>query len=106
VTPVHPRQIEIDAPSEPALDARSVVLGSLPQPPEDEAQAEKPSSPAVVWQGSVRSHSTAGRSYFIVIYEDDTARCSCLDFHFRGTLKEDRGYSCKHIRAARSRLRS
>ena len=102
---MHPRQIEIDGPSEPALDARSVVLGLLP-PPEDRTPAENPSSPGVAWQGSVRSQSNSGRSYFIVIYEDDTARCSCLDFHFRGTLKEDRGYACKHIRTARSQLRS
>ena len=103
---MHPRQIEIDGPSHPALDARSVVLGLVPQPSEADAPAEKPSSPVVVWQGSVRSQSSSGRSYFIVIYEDDTARCSCLDFHFRGTLKEDRGYLCKHIRTARSQLRS
>ena len=101
-----PRQIEIDGPSHPGLDARSVVLGLLPQLPEDDARAEQPSSPVVVWQGSLRSQSSAGRSYFIVIYDDDTARCSCLDFHFRGTLKEDRGYACKHIRTARSQLRS
>ena len=103
---MHPRQIEIDGPSQAGLDARSVVLGLVPQPPEDGAPAEKPSSPVVVWQGSVRSQSSSSRSYFVVIYEDDTARCSCLDFHFRGTLKEDRGYACKHIRTARSQLRS
>ena len=102
---MRPRQIEIDGPSQPAIDARSVVLGLLP-PPEDDTRAEKPSSPVVVWQGGVRSQSSSGRSYFIVIYEDDTARCSCLDFHFRGTLKEDRSYVCKHIRIARSQLRS
>jgi SWIM zinc finger len=103
---VRPRQIEIDGPSQPALDARSVVLGLVPQQPESNAMAEKPSGPVVVWQGSVRSQSSSGRSYFIVMYEDDTARCSCLDFHFRGTLKEDRGYACKHIRIARSQLRN
>ena len=103
---MRPRQIEIDGPSQLALDPRSVVLGLAPQPPDGEALAEKPSSPVVVWQGSVRSQSSSGRSYFIVIYEDDTGRCSCLDFHFRGTLKEDRSYVCKHIRIARSQLRS
>jgi hypothetical protein len=72
---VHLRQIEIDGPSQAALDARSVVLGLLPQPPEDDAGADKPSSPVFVWQGSVRSQSNAGRSYFIVIYDDNTARC-------------------------------
>ena len=102
---MRPRQIEIDGPSQPALDARSVVLGFL-SPAVDERRTEKPSSPVVVWHGSVRSQSSSGRSYFIVMYEDDTARCSCLDFHFRGTLKEDRSYACKHIRIARSQLRS
>ena len=102
---MRPRQIEIDGPSQPALDAHSVVLGFL-SPAVDETRTEKPSRACVVWQGSVRSQSSSGRSYFIVIYEDDTARCSCLDFHFRGTLKEDRGYACKHIRIARSQLRS
>jgi len=77
----------------------------LPQPPEDDGGAEKPSSPVVVWQGGVRSQTSAGRSYFIVIYADETACCSCLDFHFRGTLKEDRNYACKHIRTARAQLR-
>ena len=101
---MRPRQIEIDGPSELALDARSVVLGLLSQPRED-GRAEEPSVPVVVWQGSVRSQTSAGRSYFIVMYADETARCSCLDFHFRGTLKEDRNYACKHIRTARAQLR-
>ena len=99
-----PRQIEIDGPSQPDLDARGVVLGLLSQPGED-APADQPSAPVVVWQGSVRSQTSASRSYFVVIYDDDTARCSCLDFHFRGTLKDDRAYACKHIRAARSQRR-
>lgn len=101
---MRPRQIEIDGPSQPSFDARNVVLGFLSQSAED-ARAEEPSAPVVVWKGSVRSHTSAGRSYFIVIYDDDTARCSCLDFHFRGTLKDDRGYACKHIRSARSQLK-
>jgi hypothetical protein len=100
---VHPRQIEIDGPSQPDLDPRSVVRG-LPLRPAEAARAEEPSTLVVVWQGSVLSQTSAGRSYFIVIYEDDTARCSCLDFHFRGTLKENRGYSCKHIRTARLQM--
>ena len=54
----------------------------------------------------MRSQTSAGRSYFIVMYADETARCSCLDFHFRGTLKEDRNYACKHIRTARAQLRN
>ena len=101
---MRPRQIEIDGPSQPALDPRSVVLG-VPCEPAEAAPAEQPSSPVVVWQGRVRSQTSAGRSYFIVMYDDDTARCSCLDFHFRGTLKEDRAYACKHIRAARLEMR-
>jgi SWIM zinc finger len=100
---VHARQIEIDGPSEPALDARGVVLG-FPSQPATDACADQPSTPAIVWQGTVRSQTSAGRSYFIVMYADETARCSCLDFHFRGTLKEDRGYACKHIRTARSQM--
>jgi SWIM zinc finger len=63
------------------------------------------STPVVVWQGSVRSQTSARRSYFVVMYADETARCSCLDFHFRGTLKEDRNYACKHIRKARAQLK-
>ena len=101
---MRPRQIEIDGPSQSALDPRSVVLG-LPSQPAETARAEEPSTPVVVWQGSVGSQTSAGRSYFIVIYDDDTACCSCLDFHFRGTLKEDRNYACKHIRTARAQLR-
>ena len=97
------RQIEIDGPSQPALDPRGVVLG-LPCQPAEAARTEEPPTPVVVWQGSVRSQSSAGRSYFIVIYDDDTARCSCLDFHFRGTLKEDRAYECKHIRTVRLQM--
>lgn len=95
-----PRQIEIDGPSQPALDPRSVVLG-LPCQSVEAAQAKEPPTPVIVWQGSMRSQTSACRSYFIVVYDDDTARCSCLDFHFRGTLKEDRAYACKHIRTAR-----
>ncbi len=95
------RHIEIDGPSQPPLDPRSVVLG-LPSQPGENARADQPPTPAVVLQGSIGSQTSAGRSYFVVMYDDDTARCSCLDFHFRGTLKDDRAYACKHIRAARS----
>ena len=102
---MRPRQIEIDGPSQTAIDARGVVLG-LPSQPLQDARPDQPSAPAVVWKGSVRSQTSPSRSYFVVIYNDDTARCSCLDFHFRGTLKEDRNYACKHIRTARSQLSS
>ena len=100
---MRPRKIEIDGPLQSTLDPRSVVLG-LPCQPVEADRAEEPSNPVVVWQGSVRSQTSAGRSYFIVMYDDDTARCSCLDFHFRGTLKEDRAYACKHIRTARLQM--
>lgn len=100
---MRPRQIEIDGPSQPTLDPRSVVLGFSCEPAEA-AGTEEPFAPVVVWQGSVRSETSAGRSYFIVMYDNDTARCSCLDFHFRGTLKEDRAYTCKHIRTARLQM--
>ena len=100
---MRPRQIEIDGPSQPALDPRSVVLGLLSQPGED-APPDQPCAPVAIWSGSVRSQTSAGRSYFVVFYDDNTARCSCLDFHFRGTLKEDRGYACKHIRTVRSQM--
>ena len=100
---MRPRQIEIDGPSQPALDPRSVVLG-IPSHPTEDARLDQSSARVVVWQGSVRSQTSAGRSYFIVIYDNDTARCSCLDFHFRGTLKEDRAYACKHIRTARLQM--
>jgi len=100
---VRPRQIEIDSPTHETLDARSVVLGLLSQP-DDDARPAQHSPPVVIWQGSIRSQSTEARSYFVVIYDDGTGRCSCPDFHFRGTLKEDRRYACKHIRTARSQL--
>ena len=102
---MRPRQIEIDGPSQPVLDPRSVVLGLASQRDETPRGTEEPSTPIVAWQGTVRSQTSAGRSYFIVIYADETACCSCLDFHFRGTLKEDRNYACKHIRTARAQLR-
>jgi SWIM zinc finger len=101
---VHLRQIEIDSPTQGTLDARSVVLGLLSQPGEMDASPAQHSTPVVIWQGSIRSQTTAARSYFVVIYDDETGRCSCPDFHFRGTLKEDRRYACKHIRTARSQL--
>jgi hypothetical protein len=100
---VYPRQIEIDGPTHEALDARSVVLGLVSQPAEDAGPAQQ-STPVVIWQGSIRSQTTAARSYFVVIYDDETGGCSCPDFHFRGTLREDRRYACKHIRTARSQL--
>jgi len=100
---VRPRQIEIDSPTHETLDARSVVLGLLSQPDEDARPAQH-STPVVIWKGSIRSQSAAARSYFVAIYADGTGRCSCPDFHFRGTLKEDRCYACKHIRTARSQL--
>jgi hypothetical protein len=102
---VPPRQIEIDSPTEPGIDARSVILGFHVADGNEEAKLEQPQAPAVVWKGSVRSETNADRSYFVVIYDDATARCSCPDFHFRGVLRDDRRYACKHIRGAHLRLK-
>jgi hypothetical protein len=102
---VRPRQIEIDAPTEPGIDARGVVLGFVSDEA-DEGRSETPGAPVVVWHGSVWSETNSGRSYHIVIYDDHTGRCSCPDYHFRGVLKDDRSYTCKHIRTIRLRLKS
>jgi len=102
---VRPRQIEIDAPTQAGINARGVILGFL-SAESDDGTPDAPAAPIVIWRGSVRSESNSGRSYHVVIYDDHTGRCSCADYHFRGVLKDDRGYACKHIRTVRLRLKS
>jgi hypothetical protein len=102
---VRPRQIEIDAPTQPGIDARGVVLGFV-SAEANNGTCDAPSAPGVVWHGSVGSETNSARWYHVVMYDDHTGRCSCPDYHFRGVLKDDRSYACKHIRTIRLRLKS
>ena len=95
------RGLELDGPT---LDAQAIVLGApsledAPHPP-----APQTTAPAVVWEGAVGGDGTGPQSsYFVRLYADGTATCQCPAFYFRGTLRRDPSYACKHIGRARLR---
>jgi predicted nucleic acid-binding Zn finger protein len=58
----------------------------------------------VLWQGNLLGDSTPQRSYFVVVYDDGSGRCSCPDYYFRAVIKDVLDYTCKHIRRVRAQL--
>jgi hypothetical protein len=88
----------------PALDARAIVLGgagleAVPAPGPDPAQ------PVVAWEGAIKGDGTGPQaSYFVRLYADGTGTCQCPAFYFRGTLKHDQGFCCKHMLGAQRQV--
>jgi len=97
------REFEIDSPEAPGLDAREVVLGFREEGLAEHHVCEK-APRAVLWQGSLLGDSTPQRSYFVVVYDDGSGRCSCPDYYFRAVNKDVPDYTCKHIRKARAQI--
>jgi hypothetical protein len=92
--PERPRGIEIDGGDQPVLDARSIVLNG--------GACEDIAAPAVVWEGSIQGDGTGPqRSYYVRLYADRTAHCQCPSFYFRGLLRRDAAFACKHVLRAR-----
>ena len=94
------RELEIDPADRPALDPRRVLLGNLREPAPPDTNSDSPRD--VCWQGAVLGDGRLLRSYFVALYQDGTGSCSCPDFHFRGVLKADLRYACKHMRRAQA----
>jgi hypothetical protein len=101
-----PRSLEIDGTDAPGFDARAIVLGGGGQ--EDGGRpAVDQRTPSLVWEGQVQGDGTGPqKSYFVRLYSDDTAHCQCPAFYFRGTLRHEPTYACKHVQRARLGLPS
>ena len=98
------RGLELDG---PMLDARAIVLGAPALEGAPPAPAPQPTVPAILWEGAVQGDGTGPQAaYFVRLYADGTATCQCPAFYFRGTLKRDQTYCCKHIGRARLRANS
>jgi len=95
--------LEIDARDKPDLDAEAIILGSpvLPEMPREPGYHE----PAALWHGNVAGSGRGPqRAYYVVVYDDSTGRCACPDFYFRGILRRNLSFECKHLRLARAGL--
>jgi len=99
------RSLEIDGTDAPGFDARAIVLGGG-QEDAELSPADQP-TPSVLWEGQVQGDGTGPqKSYFVRLYSDDTAHCQCPAFYFRGTLRHEPTYACKHVQRARLGLPS
>jgi hypothetical protein len=101
--PERPRGIEIDGADQPVLNARSIVLnGGACEDIAAPAPEPRRAGPAVVWEGSIQGDGTGPqRSYYVRLYADRTAHCQCPSFYFRGVLRRDAAFACKHVLRAR-----
>jgi len=97
-----PRSLEIDGTDAPGFDARAIVLGDGGREDAAAAPVEHPPGPSIVWEGQVQGDGTGPqKSYFVRLYSDATAHCQCPAFYFRGTLRHEPTYACKHVQRAR-----
>jgi hypothetical protein len=99
-TPAPRRALELEGAGEASLDARAIVLGPPPS-----AGGWEPAAPAVVWQGNVAGDGTGPQSsYFVRLNADGSSSCQCPAFYFRGVLRRDPKFHCKHIQRALAAL--
>jgi hypothetical protein len=92
------RGLELDG---PVLDARAIVLGGACQEVVS-APVPNPTEPVVAWEGTVQGDGTGPQaSYFVRLYADGTGTCQCPAFYFRGILRRDPAFCCKHMLRAR-----
>jgi len=95
-TPCASRIVEIGGPEYADLDPSSVVLGLHEQQP-----LEPPAiriRTTIVWQGSVASdRSGRSSSYYVRLYCDGAGHCSCPDYYYRGLLRRQPAFRCKHL---------
>jgi hypothetical protein len=96
-----PRSLEIDGTDAPDFDARAIVLGDSGRrmPP----RRQSSSLPVRQSYGKARSRVTGPdlRSPILFGSTDGTAHCQCPAFYFRGTLRHEPTYACKHVQRAR-----
>jgi hypothetical protein len=96
------RALEIDGLDQAALDTHAIVLGVGCDDPGPGTAPAQPATPAVLWEGAVQGDGTGPQaSYYVRLYADGTAHCQCPRFYFRGVLRRDRGFACKHVDRAR-----
>jgi hypothetical protein len=91
------RALELDAPEQSTLDPHSIVVGF-----EDQLAVAVPSpvspEPTVVWQGQMSADGTGPQNaYYVRLYTDGSGYCSCPDYYFRGLLRRQRQFRCKHL---------
>jgi hypothetical protein len=97
--------VEIDSSDAPGLDPRAIVLGAPCLDDPASAAVDEPVAPTVVWEGQIHGDGPGPqKSYFVRLYSDGTAHCQCPAFYFRGTLRHERTYACKHLQRARQRI--
>jgi hypothetical protein len=98
IRPVSPsRALELDAPEQSTLDPQSIVVGF-----EDQLAVAMPSpvsrESTVIWQGQVTSEGTGPQNaYYVRLYTDGSGHCSCPDYYFRGLLRRQTKFRCKHL---------
>jgi hypothetical protein len=89
------RALELDG-REP-LDPRSIVDGREDEQPAAIRPHVK-QEPIIVWQGAVTGDGTGPqRSYYVRLYTNGAGHCSCPDYYFRGVLRRDIRFRCKHL---------
>ena len=91
------RALELDAPEQSTLDPHSIVVGfgdqlavAMPSPASRE--------PTLVWQGQISGDGTGPQNaYYVRLYTDGSGHCSCPDYYFRGLLRRQTRFRCKHL---------
>ena len=95
------RAPDIDDSDSPGLDARAIVQGHCVESATRSYAVVQ--TPGVVWEGNVAGDGTGPqRSYYVRLYDDGTGHCQCPAFYFRGVLRRDPTFACKHVRRARA----
>jgi hypothetical protein len=91
------RALELDAPEQSGLDPHSIVAGF-----EDQLALAMPSpvvpESSVVWQGQMSGDGTGPQNaYYVRLYTDGSGHCTCPDYYFRGLLRRQTRFRCKHL---------
>jgi hypothetical protein len=92
-----PRALELDGPEDARIDPRSIIVApavhqlvALPSPVEQD--------PGIVWQGDVDGDGSGRKpSYYVRLYADGGGHCACPDYYFRGLLRRQTKFRCKHL---------
>jgi hypothetical protein len=92
------RALELDTPEYPNLDPHSIVVGSSDQPPVTTPPQVRQEPAEMVWQGEMDSDGSGPqRTYYVRLYADGGGHCSCPDYYFRGLLRRQTRFRCKHL---------
>ena len=92
--------MDIDGLDRHPLDAWTIALSSACHKHAASAPVVEPSASPRCGKAPVEGDGTGPqKSYFVRLYSDGTAHCQCPGFYFRGILRRDRVFACKHERA-------